>query len=331
MKIIIPVAGAGTRLRPHTLSRPKPLLTVAGKPILAHIIDPLLALDPSEIILVIGHMGDQIAEWATARYKVPVRFVVQDRLHGLGYAIHLGMSHVESGPMLIVLGDTIAQCDLKAFVSAGQNVLGLRAVDDPRRFGIAETANGKINRLIEKPEHPTSNLAIIGLYSFADARLLNSILGSHVQSDKRTRGEIQLTDALQRMLEDGEQITPFEVSNWFDCGKKETMLETNRVLLDGVANATSGSGARIMPPVWVGKGVEMQNAKIGPYVTIDDYAKITGSTISNSVIGRRSVVDGAVVRDSLVGDEARIIGNADGKELVLNIGDYSEVADAVSV
>jgi glucose-1-phosphate thymidylyltransferase len=204
-------------------------------------------------------------------------------------------------------------------------------VDDPRRFGIAEIANGKITRLVEKPEQPTSNLAIIGLYSFADARMLKQILASHVNEDKRTRGEIQLTDALQRMLEDGEQITPFEVSNWFDCGKKETMLETNRVLLDGVANATSGNGARIMPPVWVGKGVEMQDAKIGPYVTIDDYAKITGSTISNSVIGRRSVVEGAVVRDSLVGDETRIVGNADGKELVLNIGDYSEVADAVSV
>lgn len=237
MKVIVPVAGVGTRLRPHTYSQPKPLLHVAGRPIIDHILDPIVRLNPDEVIFVIGHMGEQIETHIRKNFTFPCRFVPQDQLLGLGYALNLAMTHIDGESLLIVLGDTIVDADLRAFVSTGDNVLGLRQVDDPSRFGIAGVKEGRILSLVEKPEHPKSNLAIIGLYYFANSSLLKKLLAEHIRSGKTTRGEIQFTDALQQMIEHGVSFTPFEVNEWYDCGKVETMLSTNRHLLDNITSS----------------------------------------------------------------------------------------------
>ena len=168
MKVVIPVAGAGKRLRPHTHSQPKPLLPVGGKPIIAHLLDPIVKLDPEEVIFVIGYRGQQVREFVEKNYRFKATFVQQDRLLGLGYAVNLGIRDLPPGELLIVLGDTVVECDLQKVIAAGENILGVLPVKDPQRFGIVEVADGRVTRMVEKPDHPASNLAIIGLYYFRD-------------------------------------------------------------------------------------------------------------------------------------------------------------------
>lgn len=306
MKVIVPVAGVGTRLRPHTYSQPKPLLHVAGRPIIDHILDPIVRLNPDEVIFVIGHMGEQIETHIRKNFSFKCRFVAQDQLLGLGYALNLALAHVDSGPLLIVLGDTIVDADLHSFVGAGEHVLGLRQVDDPSRFGIAEIKDGKIVGLVEKPEQPKSNLAIIGLYYFADAARVKTPLAEHVESGKTTRGEIQFTDALQRMIQQGVAFVPFEVSDWYDCGKVETMLSTNRHLLDNITSSVAPAGSRVIPPVYIAPKATVSGSTIGPYVSVSDRAVVVDSTIENSIIGEGATVEDSRIVDSLVGRGVRV-------------------------
>ncbi|MCB2231642.1 NTP transferase domain-containing protein [bacterium] len=322
MKVIIPVAGEGTRLRPHTHSAPKPLLSVAGKPILAHVLDPVAPLEPEEVIFVIGYRGEMIRKFVEETYSFKATFVEQDKLLGLGYAVDLAMQHVQSGPLMIVLGDTVVQCDLDKFRQAGDYVLGLRQVDDPRRFGIAQLDNGAVVRLVEKPENPPTNLAVIGVYYFADSAPLKEALDAHVESGKTVRGEIQLTDALEMLIQQGHRCTPFEVQGWYDCGKKETLLETNRALLDsGRATTQTIDGATITPPVYIGQNVVLEQATIGPHVSIGDGAVVRNCIIKDSIIGRDASVEQSELESSLIGNKAKVV-RAKGQ---INLGDHSEV------
>lgn len=312
MKVIIPVAGSGTRLRPHTFTKPKPLLTVAGKPILGHIIGPLVSLSPSEVIFVTGHMGDQIEDWVRKTYQFPARFVHQDRLLGLGYALHLALSTVQNEPVLIVLGDTITDCDLKRFVKAGTQVLGLKQVNDPKRFGIAELENGYVGALEEKPERPNSNLAIVGLYYFEDCGKLKTCLAELVKAGKQTRGEIQLTDALQQLIEMGEKITPFEVNGWHDCGKVETLLETNRNLLAGMKTSGVTSDVResaLIPPVYIAASARVFRSVVGPNVSVDGGSVIQHSILENCVVYDNARLDHVFAKDSIIGSGAQLRGS----------------------
>ncbi|MBD3403742.1 NTP transferase domain-containing protein [candidate division GN15 bacterium] len=321
MKVIIPVAGEGTRLRPHTYATPKPLLMVAGKPILAHVLDPVVPLNPTEVIFVVGYRGEQIRQFVTDNYSFKATFVQQDELLGLGFATNMAMEHVEGGPLLIVLGDTIVQCDLEQFRQAGDFVLGLRQVEDPRRFGIAELQDGAVTRLVEKPENPPTNLAVIGVYYFADAKPLKGALAAHVKSGKTVRGEIQLTDALEMLIRDGHRCEPFEVQGWYDCGKKETLLETNRALLDLMSDTPTIPGATIVPPVNLGENLTLDNATIGPHVSIDDGAVLRNVIVKDSIIGREAQVEHSELAGSLIGNKA-VVKRARGQ---LNVGDSSEI------
>ncbi|HOZ08850.1 MAG TPA: nucleotidyltransferase family protein, partial [candidate division Zixibacteria bacterium] len=168
IRVIVPVAGAGTRLQPHTLTLPKALLPVGGKPALAHVLEPLVPLEPEEVVFVIGHLGDQIIDYVRENYRIKARFAAQEKLLGLGYALHLALREMADGPTLVILGDTVVECDYGAFLGAGEYVLGLRSVDNPHRFGVAEVDGGRIVGLEEKPADPRSNLALIGLYYFSD-------------------------------------------------------------------------------------------------------------------------------------------------------------------
>jgi glucose-1-phosphate thymidylyltransferase len=321
MRIVIPVAGSGTRLRPHTYSHPKPLLLVGGKPIIAHLLDPVVKLDPDEVIFVIGYRGQQVREYVEANYSFKATFVEQDKLLGLGYALNLAIQRIDSGEVLVLLGDTVVECDLREFVEAGDNVLGVLPVDDPHRFGIVTVEGGQVTRLVEKPEMPESNLAIIGLYYFCDVAPLKTAMGEHVESGQMTQGEIQFTDALQTMLDGGVRFVTHEVAEWFDCGTKDTMLTTNEHLVATLGPPPEIEGSVINGPVCIHPEVEVVNSIIGPSVSIAERTLIQNSIVSNSIIGRDCRITNMILKDSLIGNNATLTGTS----RVLNLGDSSEI------
>lgn len=321
MKVIIPVAGVGQRLKPHTDSRPKPLLEVGGRTILDHVLKPLEKLDVDEVIFVIGHLGLQIHNYVKLHYSFKATFVEQDRLLGLGYAVSMALQTVNSSPVLILLGDTIVDCDLARFVAAGEFVLGVHEVSDPQRFGIVEISDGFVKSLQEKPEKPKTNLALIGLYYCSNSDTLKEELDQLVQSGHTTSGEIQLTDALASMIGRGVTFVTHTVPNWYDCGTKETLLSTNRFILENMDSPITSKQFQIVPPVFVDPTAVVENSTIGPFVSIGAGATVTCCTISNSTVGAQAVLENAVIKDSLVGPKA-IVRDFEG---VLNIGENSEI------
>jgi glucose-1-phosphate thymidylyltransferase len=324
MRVVIPVAGSGTRLRPHTHSQPKPLLHVGGRPMIAHLLEPVVRINPEEVIFVIGYRGDQVRDYVLQNYSFRVTFIEQDQMLGLGYALYQGISRVPDGDVLVLLGDTLVECDLQKFVAAGDYVLGLKQVPDPERFGIAVVINNQIVELEEKPDKPKTNLAVIGLYYFKDVRKLQTALGDHVASRKMTRGEIQFTDALEHMIRSGVKFVPYEVQEWFDCGKKETLLSTNEHIIRTRNQTLEAPGCVIVPPVFVHPEAQVERSILGPNVSISQGARISDSVISNSIIGSNAVIDKAIIDNSLIGQEVVIRGES----RILNIGDSSELASS---
>lgn len=321
MKVVIPVAGFGSRLRPHTNTIPKSLLEIAGKPILDHILEPLKKINPNEVIFVIGYKGDQIKEHVANNYKFKATFVEQDKLLGLGYAVSLALPKVGQSDLLIILGDTIVESDLKKFTTTGDYVLGVKTVDNPNRFGIADIKDGLVNKLVEKPKIPPGNLALIGLYYFKKIDLLKKELNKLVRSGKKTSGEIQLTDALQGMIQSGTKFRPFEVTGWFDCGTKEATLETNQYFLKKIPQSKPIDGCTFVPPVYISKSARIEKSSIGPNASVGEKANISHSNIANSIIGKNSTIEKAELSDSLVGQNTTVRGYTG----ILNLGDNSEV------
>jgi glucose-1-phosphate thymidylyltransferase len=233
-KVIIPVAGIGSRLRPHTHTQPKSLIPVAGQPILAHILKPLVAEGLRDFIFVIGYLGDKIEQYITQQFpELNTHFVIQTIGKGTGHAIWLAKEYINpEDSLIIVLGDTIFDCDLKQALQNPHSLIGTRKVTDPRAFGVAETTDdGRITRLVEKPSIPKSNLAIVGFYKINRAESLLLALQYNSGQRHKTQGEYHLTDALMRMIELGEPMYKTDVDHWFDCGKKDVLLETNSRLL----------------------------------------------------------------------------------------------------
>jgi len=321
MKVIIPVAGIGTRLKPHTLTLPKPLLHIAGKTILDYLLAPITRLNPAEVVFVTGYKGDMIESYVRKSYSFKATFVRQDRLLGLGYALHMALGELDDGPLLVLLGDTIVECDLKKFVTAGKYALGLHPVADPRRFGIAEISRGRVVNVEEKPKKPRGNLALIGLYYFSESERLKKELAALIDSGTKTRGEIQLTDALAAMMAGGIGFAPFEVKEWFDCGKKETMLATNRHLLREVSRAKPIHGSVVHSPAFIGEDVQIENSVIGPYVSVGSGTRIKNSIVTDSIIGREARLENLVVEKSIIGNNVVL----KSEKKVLNIGDSTQI------
>jgi glucose-1-phosphate thymidylyltransferase len=335
MKAIVPVAGIGTRLRPHTHTAPKVLLQVAGKPILAHILDELVTLGIREITFVVGHMGDMIRQFVAENYKIKANYVTQDEPLGLGHAIYLTRElHFEDPAVLIILGDTIFRADLKSVLKKPvsrhgrpESQLGVKKVDDPRRFGVVEMRGPYVVRLREKPKRPKTNLAIVGIYLIRNPRLLFSCLDEVIAKGIQVKGEYQLTSALQRMLEKGERMRIFPVQGWYDCGKTETLLSTNRVLLDiQCAKAprnchTWFPDSIINLPISIARSAKIHNSIIGPYVSIAEGAEIHNAIVTNAILGKNSIVKDIVLGGSIVSDNAKVQGHY----YSLNVGDSSEV------
>lgn len=321
MRAIVPVAGVGSRLRPHTYTVPKVLLNVAGKPIIGHIMDKLIDHGVDEATIVIGYLGEKIREYILKNYTIKVDFVEQEERLGLGHAIFLSRHTISRDPILIILGDTIFDADLTAMAANKHSVLGVQKVDDARRFGVAETSDGYITKLVEKPEHPKSNLAVVGLYYITQPQLLVDSLKELIKSNVRTKGEFQLTDALQMMIDRGEKMKTFDVRGWYDCGKPETLLSTNKLLLASMAPPKSVAGVVVQAPVFISPKATVTNSVIGPNATIAEGAVVENSIIRNSIISEDAHVSDALLEDSIVGSNAVVRGSYKR----INIGDSSEL------
>jgi glucose-1-phosphate thymidylyltransferase len=321
MRAIIPVAGVGSRLRPHTYTVPKVLLNVAGKPIIGHIMDKIIADGFDAATIIIGYLGDDIKDYINANYSIAVDYIEQEERLGLGHAIYLSRHTFSKDPVLIILGDTIFDVNLKEMIASPHSRIGVKEVEDPRRFGVAEVRDGFITRLIEKPEHPTSNLALVGLYYIQHPDVLLECLKDMIKKDVRTKNEYQLTDGLQMMIDRGETLEPFAIDGWFDCGKPETLLSTNQHLLDNDGTNRVPDGVVVIPPVFISSKATVTHSVIGPYTTIADDAVVDLSIIRNSIINEGATVTSSRLNDSIIGMHAVVKGGFKR----INIGDSSEL------
>lgn len=328
MKVVVPVAGIGAKLRPHTHTQPKPLVPIAGKPILAHMIDELKAGGLRDFVFVLGYLGDKIEAYITAQYPdLNMSFVVQDPREGTAHAIWVCREHLkDEEEIFVVLGDTIAGFDLQAVLDSPETMLGVKRVHNPMLFGIAETdAHGWISRLVEKPQIPKSNQALVGIYKIKNVPLLFEAIEQQLSAKVKVNNEYYLTDALMYMIQKGERMKALEVDNWFDCGRKETLLEANAILLntDYYKNKQQPSfpNTIVIPPVSVGKNCKIENSIIGPNVAIGDNTIVQKAIVSNSIIGSYSELQHVVLKDSIIGNDTALNGLVQS----LNIGDNTEI------
>ncbi|MDA3843453.1 MAG: sugar phosphate nucleotidyltransferase [Candidatus Kapabacteria bacterium] len=322
MRAIIPVAGVGTRLRPHTYTLPKVLLNVAGKPILGHILDTLIEQGVTKATIITGYMRKLVEDYVRSRYDIDVEFIPQKDSLGLGHAIWVARETFNHEPLMIVLGDTIFDMNLKVAQESGLSSIGVKTVEDPRRFGVVVTnRNGHIDRFEEKPETPISNRAIVGLYYIKDPMNLRSALEEIIDKDIKTRGEYQLTDALQLMLEKGEKFTVFPVHGWYDCGKPETLLSTNQYLLDQLPDIKAPKGCVIVPPVYIAPDATIERSVIGPHTTVASGASVRDSVVRNSIVSDGAKVSTSLLEESIIGNSAVVRGHFNR----LNVGNSSEI------
>ena len=328
MIAVIPVAGAGVNLRPHTYTQPKPLIPVAGKPIISFIIDQLLEAGITEFVFILGYLGEKIKAYLEASYpEISKIYVTQHERRGLGHAILVAKEHIlDCKEILILLGDTILELDMNQFLRVKGSVLAIQKVSDPRQFGVVETNDkGIATRVIEKPSIPISNNAIVGLYKITEIELLLDSLQDIWEDSNKTNSDVQLTDGLMKMIERKVTFHTYEVRHWYDCGKKEILLQTNRELLK---NRISEVGTRfvyedsiIIPPVIYGDSCQFKNAIIGPNVALGQNVTIENSLVSDSILGDYVEISGAVLSESVIGNDAVIKGLSQS----LNIGDNNEI------
>lgn len=300
MKIVLPVAGNGLRLRPYTENVPKCLLPVAGKTILDWIVEDSLSLKPAETIFITGYKAEAVDSFLEKRPAWgKTRAVVQSNPQGLGEAVSLALPYVDDDePVLIILGDTLFEADLSILHNVDENILYTYKVEDPRRFGVAVTdSTGRITRLVEKPQEFVSDEAIVGIYYIKDTKVLKQSLKYLMDNNIRTKNEFQLTDALQMMLEKGCHFRTAPVQKWLDCGLAETLLETNAHVLKRIDNSASVNlpGVKVIAPCYIGKGAKITNSTIGPNVSVGDDCVIENSTISNAVLWDSVKVSGQTI------------------------------------
>lgn len=327
MKAIIPVAGAGTKLRPHTYTQPKALIPLAGKTILSIIVDQLKEAGITDFVFIVGYLGDKIKDYVKEKYpNLNTYFVNQSERQGIGHAILLTREIVGDEEMFIVLGDTICEYDVPDVLNRPHSCLGIKRVDDPRDFGVAEISeDGFITRVVEKPQIPKSNMALVGIYLIRESQQLFNCLDENIKNSVKSRGEYSITDAIECMIAHGAKLQPFKVQNWFDCGKKETLLDSNATLLKKfgglIAKEHHFENTIIIPPVSVAPGCDIKNSIVGPNVTIGEKTTISYSIIKDSIIGSFADLSDIVLTNSLIGSDTEVKGESRS----LNIGDNTEI------
>jgi glucose-1-phosphate thymidylyltransferase len=324
MKVIIPLAGKGTRLRPHTHVTPKPMMKVAGKPVMSYILDDLKKLGTVEqIIYITGHLKEKVEEFARASTDISSVFIEQKIQDGTAGAIALAREYVDQ-PVLIIFVDTIFDADLSVVKTIdADGIIWVKEVEDYQRFGVVVTdKDGNMTQIVEKPKLPISKRANIGLYYIRNWKLLFEGI-DHVLRSPKNQGEYFLTDAFQYMIEKGAKIKVIDVEGWYDAGKIETMLETNQTMLTkGRARRPEAlNGSTIIDPVYIEDNVTLKGSRVGPNVSVGEGSVIEDSEISHSIVGSGARISKSKVKNSLIGDGALLEG-VNGE---VTLGDHSEV------
>lgn len=322
MQVIIPLAGKGTRLRPHTHLVPKPLLKVAGRPVMDWVMDRLEGLPVTELIFITGHLKEQVESYARSRYKYASRFIEQKVQDGTAGAVNLARPYVKE-PVLIIFVDTVFEADLTLINrSPADGIIWAKEVEDYQRFGVVVTdKDGYMTKIVEKPSTPISKLANIGLYYIKDTAALWAGI-DHTLAAPANKGEYYLTDAFQHMIEHGRKIQTAEVGGWYDCGKLDTLLESNEILLKkGWARHGDYPGVTIHEPVYVEDGVTIEKSTIGPNVTLETGSKVVNSTLQHTLVGARCQIADSTLRQSMLGDRVVV----KGIKASVTLGDDSEV------
>lgn len=328
MKAIIPVAGTGARLRPLTYTQPKPLIPVAGKPIISFIIDQLRAVGINDFVFIIGYLGEKIKDYVDHAYpSIHKEYVTQEERLGSGHAIWVARKYwQQADEVMIFFGDVIVDVDFSKVMESPHSYLGVKRVQNPREFGVVEyDEHNLVSRVVEKPRIPKSDMAMVGFYKIREVNELTEALDFNIENNILTNGEFPLTDALMRMIEKGAELRTFTVDNWFNCGKKEVLLETNAILLDRDGYASSFipefDSSIIIHPVSIGENCQISNSIIGPHVTIGYNCKINDAIIKDSIIGNYASLKELILHHSVVGNDTAITG----MRTSLNIGDNTEI------
>ncbi len=305
MKIILPVAGKGERMRPYTNNLPKCLLPVGGKTIIDWIVGDTRPLAPTETIFITGYKAEAMDRYLADKPEWgKTRTVLQNDPQGLGQAISLALPYAsDDEPLLIILGDTLFDADLERLAGESENVLYTYKVQDPRRFGVAVTGeNGRIKRLVEKPQEFVSDEAIVGIYYIKDVKALRESLQYLMDNDIRTRGEFQLTDALQMMIEQGCEFRTAPVREWLDCGLPETLVQTNTWLLQNrvTPSASNYPNSTIIQPCYIGKNVVIEDSTIGPNVTVGDNCILKNARLENCVVWNNETIENSNLQNNII-------------------------------
>ncbi len=328
LKIVIPMAGFGSRLRPHTWSRPKQLISLAGKSVLDHVLAMFESLpDPDniELIFIVGYLGDKIEAYMSEHHpKTRVRFVVQNEMRGQSHAIYLAKEYL-NGPMLMVFADTLIESNLSFLANESADaVVWVKPVIDPRRFGVTEIGKDNwVTRLIEKPKEMNNNLAVVGFYYFKQSEDLISAIEAQFEEDHNLKGEFYLADAVNIMIERGTRMRTERVNVWLDAGTPEAVLETNRYLLNhGYATKSTNHGDNtIIDPVFVHPDANIETSVIGPYASIGAGCTVKNSIVQDTILEDNAHAENIILNGSLIGQNARVRNSA----ISLNIGDDSDL------
>lgn len=305
MKIVLPVAGKGTRLLPHSKETPKPLFMLVGKTILDYLMDDLIKLNPSEFVFITGYLADQIELYLKTNYVgFPIRCIRQDEQLGLGHAVYCAKeAFSEDEDMLVVLGDQVFEMDWDQLLGSGHNGISLVQVEDPTRFGIVSRDEaGFVVDMEEKPTHPKTNLAISGTYYFCSSQEVFETIECQMNSNLKTHNEIQITDTMKMMIKEGKKFYSFLITEWNDCGNHKDLLLANEGLLNRVkCYHRKYVGSTIVDPVWISDDAELYNSHIGPKVSIGKAVHLENVSIENTVICDNTTIKNAIIKDSYIG------------------------------
>ena len=334
-KIVIPMAGWGTRMRPHTYSKPKPLVSVAGKTTLEHLLDMFKTMpnpENLEYIFIVGpFLGElQIPAFIQENYPdIKAHYIVQHEMKGQSHAMWLAREYLH-GPMQMVFSDTLIETDFSFLANeTADSVAWVMPVPDPRRFGVAELGeDGYVKRFIEKPQTMENNLVIAGCYYFREGKELIAAIEEQFKRNMTLKNEFFLADAMSIMIEQGLKIRVHEISTWLDTGTIEATLDTNKVLLENQGKQVktyTGKNVTVIEPCAIHPSAEISNSTIGPYASIGANCKIENSTISESILEADCEIQDSVLKRSLIGRQAKVKGRGDGHVFQLNVGDSSEV------